>query len=315
MSGLLVLLALLCTGGIVFAVFRSRGSSGSASGEAGSSKEHQRLSEKTLRIFRAELSLDEEIAFIRHLSPQMAEWMNLLAADKVDEAMRGAEAVHAATPSSRPATCFLMRARLAMGDNQGAAQIAQTYFSAVGNAEVQSQLQTWYHLREMNVIPDQETASTVLGVIVEVNYFEEDGAPAMPLTLAAYLDGSSVLSRGQRTVLARPESQKQVHEAAQQLVAAVMEVERPAPGAHPTKPVEDHLMRFTVLTAGGPAVIELNLGEVQDNKSHPLFKLLLLATHLQMLISNDKDFVLGGAPGTEGRQPSETAPEKRTSVH
>jgi len=274
------MLALLGTGGILAAVIRSRSSTPSG-GAASAANEHQRLPENALRVLFAELSLDEELTLLCRLSPEMAEWMNLLAEDEVDEAIRRAEAVHAATPGSRAATCFLMRARFAMGDNQGAAQVAQAYFSAVGVSEIESLLQTWHHLRAMNVFPGQETARQVVGVIVEMNEFAKDGQ-AIPITLSAHLDGSSVLHRGRRRVPAGPDSRLPVHEATMRLVAAAASVDRPPPTARSTKPVEGLLMRFTLLSPGGPSVIELDIAQVKDNEDHPLFQLLLLTMNLVM---------------------------------
>ncbi|MCE9671039.1 hypothetical protein LY474_24825 [Myxococcus stipitatus] len=280
MSGTVLMMTLLGTAGVLFAVIRSRSSAPPRSG-ASSANEHQRLPENALRVLFAELSLDEEITLLCRLSPEMAEWMNLLAEDEVDEAMRRAEAVHAATPGSRAATCFLMRARFAMGDNQGAAQVAQAYFSAVGISEIESLLQTWHHLRAMNVFPDKETARQVVGVIVELNDFEK-GGPAIPITLSAHLDGSSVLHRGRRRVPAGPDSRRPVHEATMRLVAAASDVDRPPPTARSTKPVEGLLMRFTLLSPGGPSVVELDIAQVKGNEDHPLFQLLLLTMDLVM---------------------------------
>ncbi|QSQ11759.1 hypothetical protein [Myxococcus landrumensis] len=288
MSLLLLILVLVGACGVVFALIRSRPSeeAGASGGEEGVASEHLRLPELALRIHFAELSLDEEIELLRGNSRQLSEWMALLVADKAEEALRQATEVHATHPRSRVATCFLLRAHLAMRDNAGAAKVAQAYFEAMGSADCQSLLQTWHHLRAMNVLPGEETARDVLGLVVEANLPQEGGGPTIPTLLVALLDGGSMLHRGRRMVPEGPDTRPEVQAAAKALVEAAAKVERPAPSARPSAPVAGDKMRFTFLTPGGPSVMEVDIGEVAQNAFLPLSIPFLLASKLVVLKSS-----------------------------
>ncbi|MCE9668421.1 hypothetical protein LY474_11410 [Myxococcus stipitatus] len=266
----------------MFAVIRSRPSRAAESSEAVEevSSEHLPLPELALRLHFAELSLDEELELLRRQSPQLAEWLDLLAADKAEEALSRAEAEHDTNPRSRVAARFLMRAHLSVGDNAGAAKVAQAYFKAVGASDCHAVLQAWHHLRAMNVLPGPETAKEVLGVVVEANLSGKNG-PGIPTTLVATRDGWSMLHRGRLMVPATPDTRPEVEAAAKALVEEAAKVELPAPSARRSKRVRKGFkLRFTFLTPGGPSVLEADIRELSDNAFLPLSMPFLRATEL-----------------------------------